>query len=313
MNYFLELYHINEYFRRVSSMDAERIAAAESIGLKFSPIKQMVRNLIMTEIPEYYLDESSVEGLSCEGILNEVQKRGHFCRWRQRNGTSKVKVDIEGEHFVIESDYEGGWSLIYGAFHFNTKMEGYELKDMSVKSLVDMMEDIAAVPDSLPRLYKTYLDIIGTGYCPEHLQDAEYFKDIPGTISDGDEYFGLLAIAIDGPSKVHTLEGTTFQKRVDAIRDGFKKNQMVAELTAQTICQAKLDLCEERLFQANTIEYTCFSNGTLLLAPYRKTGAILGFVKYSELPCLNDIIRAIATFNDDRIDSLPEGFIVLKD
>ena len=63
MNYFLELYHINEYFRRVSSMDTERIAAAESIGLEFSPIKQMVRNLIMTEIPEYYLDESSVEGL----------------------------------------------------------------------------------------------------------------------------------------------------------------------------------------------------------------------------------------------------------
>ena len=224
MNYFLELYHINEYFRRVSSMDAERIAAAESIGLEFSPIKQMVRNLIMAEIPEYYLDKSSVEGLSCEGILIEVQKRGHFCRWRQRNGISKVKVDIEGEHFVIESDYEGGWRLIYGAFHFNTKMEGYELKDMSVKSLVDMMEDIAAVPDSIEQLYKTYLDIIGTGYGPEHLQDAEYFKDIPGTISDGDEYFGLLAIAIDGPTKVHTLEGTTFQKRVDAIRDGFKKN-----------------------------------------------------------------------------------------
>ena len=253
MNYFLELYHIHEYFRRVSSMDAERIAAAESIGLQFSPIKQMVRNLIMTEIPEYYLNESCEEGLSCEGIVTEVQERGYLCRWRQRNGISKVKVDIEREHFVIESDYEGGWNLLYGAFHFNTRMEGYELKDMSVESLVDMMEDIVAVPDSIEQLYKMYLDMISTSYGPEHLQDAEYFKDIPGTISDGDEYFGLLAIAIDGPTKVHTLEGTTFQKRVDAIRDGFKKNKMVAELTAQTICQAKLDLCEERLFQANTI------------------------------------------------------------
>ena len=310
MNYFLELYHINEYFRRVSSMDAERIAAAESIGLEFSPIKQMVRNLIMTEIPEYYLDESSVEGLSCEGILNEVQKRGHLCRWRQRNGISKVKVDIDGEHFVIESDYEGGWSLIYGAFHFNTKMEGYELKDMSVESLVDMMEDIVAVPDSIEQLYKMYLDMISTSYGPEHLQDAEYFKDIPGTISDGDEYFGLLAIAIDGPTKVHTLEGTTFQKRVDAIRDGFKKNQRVAELTAQTICQAKLDLCEERLFQANTIEYTCFSSCILLLAPYGRRGAIIGTVAYSELPHIKDILRQIAAFKDG--DTLPEGFRLLK-
>lgn len=236
MNYFLELYHIHEYFRRVSSMDTERIVAAESIGLEFSPIKQMVRNLIMTEIPEYYLNESCEEGLSCEGIVTEVQERGYLCRWRQRNGISKVKVDIEREHFVIESDYEGGWNLLYGAFHFNTRMEGYELKDMSVESLVDMMEDIVAVPDSIEQLYKMYLNMISTSYGPEHLQDAEYFKDIPGTISDGDEYFGLLAIAIDGPTKVHTLEGTTFQKRVDAIRDGFKKNQRVAELTAQTIC-----------------------------------------------------------------------------
>lgn len=310
MNYFLELYHINEYFRRVSSMDTERIVAAESIGLEFSPIKQMVRNLIMTEIPEYYLNESCEEGLSCEGIVNEVQKRGHRCRWRQRNGITKVKVDIEREHFVIESDYEGGWNLLYGAFHFNTRMEGYELKDMSVESLVDMMEDIVAVPDSIEQLYKMYLNMISTSYGPEHLQDAEYFKDIPGTISDGDEYFGLLAIAIDGPTKVHTLEGTTFQKRVDAIRDGFKKNQRVAELTAQTICQAKLDLCEERLFQANTSEYTCFSSCILLLAPYGRRGAIIGTVAYSELPHIKDILRQIAAFKDG--DTLPEVFRLLK-
>ena len=310
MNYFLELKHINEYFRRVSSMDTERIVAAESIGLEFSPIKQMVRNLIMTEIPEYYLNESCEEGLSCEGIVNEVQKRGYMCRWRQRNGISKVKVDIEREHFVIESDYEGGWNLLYGAFHFNTRMEGYELKDMSVESLVDMMEDIVAVPDSIEQLYKMYLDMISTSYGPEHLQDAEYFKDIPGTISDGDEYFGLLAIAIDGPTKVHTLEGTTFQKRVDAIRDGFKKNQMVAELTSQTICQAKSDLCEERLFQANTLEYTCFSSCILLLAPYDCRGAIIGTVDYSDLPHIKEILRQIATFKDG--DTLPEGFRLLK-
>ena len=310
MNFFLELYHINEYFRRVSYMDAEMIVAAESIGLEFSPIKQMVRNLIMTEIPEYYLNESCEEGLSCEGIVTEVQERGYLCRWRQRNGISKVKVDIEREHFVIESDYEGGWNLLYGAFHFNTRMEGYELKDMSVESLVDMMEDIVAVPDSIEQLYKMYLNMISTSYGPEHLQDAEYFKDIPGTISDGDEYFGLLAIAIDGPTKVHTLEGTTFQKRVDAIRDGFKKNQRVAELTAQTICQAKLNLCEERLFQANTLEYTCFSSCILLLAPYGRRGSIIGTVDYSELPHIKDILRQIAAFKDG--DTLPEGFRLLK-
>ena len=310
MNYFLELYHINEYFRRVSSMDAERIVAAESINLKLSHINQMVRTLMMMEIPEYYVFDISEEGLSCDGIVNELKKRGHLCRRRQRNGISKVKVDIEGELFVIETDYECGWNLQYGAFHYNKRMKGYELKDMSVESLVDIMEDMAAVPDSIEQLYKMYLDMISTSYGPEHLQDAEYFKDIPGTISDGDEYFGLLAIAIDGPTKVHTLEGTTFQKRVDAIRDGFKKNQMVAELTSQTICQAKSDLCEERLFQANTIEYTCFSSCILLLAPYDCRGAIIGTVDYSDLPHIKEILRQIATFKDG--DTLPEGFRLLK-
>lgn len=310
MNYFLELCHINEYFRRVSSMDTERIVAAESIGFELSPLQHMVRNLILTEIPEYYLNESCEERLSCEGIVNEVKKRGHLCRWRQRNGISKVKVDFTLEHFVIESDYEGGWKLLYRPFYLDTKKKVYELKDMPVKSLVDMMENIVAVSSSIEQLYKMYLDMIGTSYGPEHLQDAEYFKDIPGTISDGDEYFGLLAIAIDGPTKVHTLEGTAFQKRVDAIRDGFKKNQMVAELTSQTICQAKLDLYEERLFQANTLEYTCFSSCILLLAPYDCRGAIIGTVDYSELSHIKDILRQIAAFKDG--DTLPEGFRLLK-
>ena len=64
MNYFLELYHIHEYFRRVSSMDTERIAAAESIGLCHDfALDYIIRNLIMTEIPDYYQNESCDEEL----------------------------------------------------------------------------------------------------------------------------------------------------------------------------------------------------------------------------------------------------------
>lgn len=310
MNYFLELYHINEYFRRVSSMDTERIAAAESIALELSHIKQMVRKLMLEEIPEYYLDESSVEGLSCEGIVTEVKKRGHLCRWKQRNGISKVKVDFTLEHFVVESDYEGGWKLLYRPFYIDTKKKVYELKDMPVKSLVDMMEDIVAVPYSIEQLYKMYVDMIGTSYGPEHLMDAEYFKDIQEIMCDGDLYYGLLEIAIDESYKAKTLGRAPSNKRVDAIREGFKKNKMVAELTAQTICQAKFDLCEERLFQANTIEYTCFSSCILLLAPYGSRGAIIGTVDYSGLPHIKEILRQIAAFKEG--DTLPEGFRLLK-
>ena len=312
MNYFLELYHIHEYFRRVSSMDTERIAAAESIGLCHDfALDYIIRNLIMTEIPDYYQNESCDEELSCDVIVNELQKRGHLCRRRHRNGISKVKVDIEGKHFVIGPYYKGGWNLHYVPFNFNTKMKGYELKNMPVESLVDMMEDIAAVPDSINQLYRMYLDMICGDFGPEHIQDAEYFNyDYLGTLVEDDKYYGLLAIAIDGPKQVQYAEEAPSKKRVDAIREGFKKNQMVAELTSQTICQAKLDLCEERLFQANTIEYTCFSSCILLLAPYGRRSSIIGTVDYSELPHIKDILRQIAAFKDR--DTLPEGFRLLK-
>ena len=92
-----------------------------------------------------------------------------------------------------------------------------------------------------------------------------------------------------------------------------KRNLKVEQIASRNTAYAIAQTAMEGLPKATDIQYTCFSNGTLLLAPYRKMGAILGFVKYTELPRLNDIIRAIASFNDDNADSLPEGFILLKD
>ena len=91
-----------------------------------------------------------------------------------------------------------------------------------------------------------------------------------------------------------------------------KRNLKVEQVASKNTAYALVQAAMEGFPRANDIRYTCFSNGTLLLAPYRKTGAIMGFVKYTELPRLNDIIRAIATFNDDQVGSLPEGFIILK-
>ena len=91
-----------------------------------------------------------------------------------------------------------------------------------------------------------------------------------------------------------------------------KRNLKVEQVASKNTAYALVQAAMEGFPRANDIRYTCFSNGTLLLAPYRKTGAIMGFVKYTELPRLYDIIRAIASFNDDNAGSLPEGFIILK-
>ena len=97
------------------------------------------------------------------------------------------------------------------------------------------------------------------------------------------------------------------------ILDDCKRNLKVEQVASKSTAYALVQTAKEGFPRANDIQYTCFSNGTLLLAPYRKTGAILGFVKYTELPRLNDIIRAIASFNDDKADSLPDGFVLMKD
>ena len=101
--------------------------------------------------------------------------------------------------------------------------------------------------------------------------------------------------------------------RCKEILDDCERNLKVEQVASKSTAYAIVQIAAEGFPGANDIEYTCFSNGTLLLAPYRKTGAILGFVKYTELPRLNDIIKAIATINDDKSDSLPEGFVLMKD
>ena len=112
---------------------------------------------------------------------------------------------------------------------------------------------------------------------------------------------------------IPVLGAAEFRNYCNEIVADCKRNLKVEQVASKSTAYALVQTAMEGFPKANDIQYTCFSNGTLLLAPYHKTGAILGFVKYSELPRLNDIIWAIATFNDDQVDSLPEGFILLKD
>ena len=112
---------------------------------------------------------------------------------------------------------------------------------------------------------------------------------------------------------IPVLGAAEFRNYCNEIVADCKRNLKIEQVASRNTAYAIVQNAMEGLPKATDIQYTCFSNGTLLLAPYHKTGAILGFVKYTELPRLNDIIRAIATFNDDKADSLPEGFIVLKD
>ena len=112
---------------------------------------------------------------------------------------------------------------------------------------------------------------------------------------------------------IPVLGAAEFRNYCNEIVADCKRNLKVEQIASRNTAYAIAQTAMEGLPKATDIQYTCFSNGTLLLAPYRKTGAILGFVKYTELTRLYDIIRAIASFNDDNAGSLPEGFVLMKD
>ena len=123
------------------------------------------------------------------------------------------------------------------------------------------------------------------------------------------EYFERLLGLNNG---IPVLGAAEFRNYCNEIVADCKRNLKVEQIASRNTAYAIVQTAAEGFPGANDIEYTCFSNGTMLLAPYRKTGVILGFVKYTELSRLNDISRAIATFNEDKVGSLPEGFIILK-
>ena len=203
-----------------------------------------------------------------------------------------------------------------------------------IDDMFNMFEELVQVKYALRGLISIYLSCIGSNVDSGELRNALCFKLFTGGITSNYsyEYDGLLTLVSviqnDGNDMEEVLEyferllglnngipvlgAAEFRNYCNEIVADCKRNLKVEQVASKSTAYAIVQTAMEGLPGANDIEYTCFSNGTLLLAPYRKTGAILGFVKYTELPRLNDIIRAIASFNDDNADSLPEGFILFK-
>ena len=218
--------------------------------------------------------------------------------------------------------------MVLGKSYHRTAPEIY------INDMFDMFEELVQVKYALRGLMSIYMSIIGSTVDPDQLKKVLIFQlFLVPFLTFYDLYSGLLALVYLIQNDVYLSEGDlqiidqdahsenmgliwspeANGKQYDELVSDCKRNLKVEQVASKSTAYAIVQIAAEGFPRANNIEYTCFSNGTLLLGPYRKTGAILGFVKYTELTRLNDIIRAIASFNDDNADSLPEGFILLKD
>lgn len=288
-------------------------------------------------IPDYYENNYRNDtGFGRNEIKHEAERR-HFeydviekTNGEDGNEDCEINITIAGETFVVQTDK---WKKIFldvvlgNSYHITAPK-------IYIDDMFNMFENLVQVKYALRGLISIYLSCIGSNVDSGELRNALCFRLFTGGITSNYsyEYDGLLTLVSviqnDGNDLEEVLEyferllglnhgipvlgAAEFRNYCNEIVVECKRNLKVEQVASKSTAYAIVQTAMEGFPGANDIEYTCFSNGTMLLAPYRKTGVILGFVKYTELSRLNDIIRAIATFNDDKVDSLPEGFIILK-
>lgn len=336
MNYFLVLEQINLYFQRVSSLGTKLMASAAACDDNcYNSILQILSKEI---IPDYYENNYHNDTkFGRDEIEYEAKQRKYYYDVTEKtngedgNEDSEIYITLAGEVFVVQTDKWKNFFLdvVLGKSYHITAPKIY------IDDMFNMLEELVQVKYVLRGLISIYLSCIGSNVDSGELRNALCFRLFTGGITGNYSYrYGdLLALVsfiqnegkgleewleyserrLDFYSGIPVLGAAEFRNYCNEIVADCKRNLKVEQVASKSTAYALVQTAKEGFPKANDIQYTCFSNGTLLLAPYHKTGAILGFVKYSELPRLNDIIRAIATFNDYQVDSLPEGFILLKD
>ena len=334
MNHFLVLSEINKYFQSVSSLDSKLLASAYACDNQcYDSILQILSEEI---IPDHYENIFRNDSKFGRYEIEYEAKRRNFkydviekTNGEDGNDECEINITIYGETFVVQTDKWKNFFLdvVLGNSYHITAPEIY------IDDMFDMFEELVKVKWALRGLLSIYMSVIGSSVNLEYLEDDLFFKLYSISVSSlYESYSGLLAYVYDlqyfGQEPEDVLQmireeaylhnefpiqiTEEYLTRCKEILDDCKRNLKVEEIASKNTAYAIVQIAAEGFPGANNIEYTCFSNGTLLLAPYRKTGAILGFVKYTELTRLYDIIRAIASFNDDNAGSLPEGFILFK-
>ena len=334
MNYFLVLSEINKYFQGVSSLDTKVMASAYACDNQcYDSILQILSEEI---IPDYFENNYRNDtGFGRYEIEYEAKRRNfkydviEKTNGEDGNDECEINITIHGETFVVQTDKWKNCFLdvVLGNSYHITAPKIY------IDDMFNMFEELVQVKYALRGLIPIYMSIIGSTVDPVQLKKVLIFQlFLVPFLTFYDLYSGLLALVYLIQNDVRFSEdelqiidqdahsenmGLIWSpeangKQYDELVSDCKRNLKVEQVASKSTAYAIVQIAAEGFPGANNIEYTCFSNGTLLLAPYRKTGAILGFVKYSELTRFNDIIRAIASFNDDNADSLPEGFILFK-
>ena len=166
-------------------------------------------------------------------------------------------------------------------------------------------------------------------------KDAEYFSCLPSTTSSEGKfsYWGLPTLAVYfhdhglDPEDILTevriscsraevnrnpylKEPETFFMRCALIKEICKKNGLIEGIAGKHISEVLKKYSPKGIVGMSEVKYACYDSGVILLAPYKRKGAIIGFLDYSRMTALEETISRIMSYNEG--SPLPEGFVLYE-
>ena len=332
MNHYLIFSAINDYFKDISTLDAGRIIAA-FIYMDHFIAKLIAEEVILHTIPEYYDKyRGNPDPFDLQQVLDEAAKRGYSTTQGSTIYKEKISVSItiKGRTFELVTLGSGGW-----VFRF-AKEKNLEIPIIDANGVLNMLEDINDANTYTLPLISQYLFSLGTMFDLGQYKDAEYFSCLPSTTSSEGKfsYWGLPTLAVyfhdqglepediltevridnsstEVKSNPYLKDPETFLKRCTPIQEACKKNSLVENIAEKSIIEVLKKYSPNGIVDMSEVKYACYDSGVILLAPYERKGAIIGFLDYTKMAALEDTISRIISYTDGT--PLPEGFVLMKD
>ena len=332
MNHYLIFSAINDYFKDISSLDSGRIIAAFIYMDQFIA-KVIAEEVILHTIPEDYDKyRGNPDPFDLQQVLDEAAKRGYSTTQGSKICKEKISVSItiKGRTFELVTLGSGGW-----AFRF-AKEKNLEIPIIDANGVLDMLEDINDANTYTLPLISQYLFSLGTMFDLGQYKDAEYFSCLPSTTSSEGKfsYWGLPTLAVyfhdhgldlediltevriscsreEVKSNPYMKDPETFLRSSALIQEVCKKNCLVEQIAEKSIIEVLKKYSPKGIVDMSEVKYACYDSGVILIAPYERKGAIIGFLDYTKMAALEDTISRIISYKDG--SNLPEDFVLMKD
>ena len=331
MNHYLIFTAINDCFKEISSLDAGRLF---SVYVSDDKITEMIKEeVIVHRLSEYYdRHKGNTEQFDLQQVIDEAERRGYHATKGSGCFGIAATIEIDGIDFsLIPSRFANLAILCNGIIPGKL----IEVPPMDADGLLDLMEDIDDADVCLKDHILKYISLLGADFDISLSSEARYFSSLTSTTSSEAifSYWGLPALAVyfhdqvldpediltdvriscsraEVKSNPYLKDPETFIMRCAPIKEICKKNGLIEGIAEKHISEVLKKYSPKGIVGMSEVKYACYDSGVILLAPYKRKGAIIGFLDYSRMTALEETISRIMSYNEG--SPLPEGFVLYE-